>query len=316
MPDRWQRGTAISGIVSVFLVGIGLILTNNANLKQFRLQQDSTRQQHALALQQQDLALKGQRAERFIKAVDQVGQEGNSQLGLRLGGIYALETLMRDSPEVENTIIEVLCAFIRTHAPRPKIIPDDVPQSAADVRSALTVLGRRPEPGGHTDLDLSNTLLGLDGMDLHDANLTGASLDDADLNGANLANADLTDAHLRGANLHEANLAGADLTGAVLTFGYLRGADLHGADLLQADLTDVGLTSGDLRRANLSQANLTGADLTGADLYAADLTSANLSRVNLTGVDVSCTVMVHSVNVPPGVARTPSAALESPRCQE
>jgi hypothetical protein len=58
-PDRWQRFTAVAGIVSVLLVGVGLVLTNDFNRDQLALQQTT-------AQQQQDLALKGQRAERFI----------------------------------------------------------------------------------------------------------------------------------------------------------------------------------------------------------------------------------------------------------
>src|SRR4051794_31184239 len=68
VPDWWQRGTATGGLLSVLLVAIGLYLTNNFNRDQIRLQQDSTQQQ-------QDLAVKGQRADRFVKAIEQLGQE-------------------------------------------------------------------------------------------------------------------------------------------------------------------------------------------------------------------------------------------------
>ncbi|WP_285690305.1 pentapeptide repeat-containing protein [Actinoplanes sp. NBRC 103695] len=297
-------------------MGVGLYLTNNFNWDQFRLEQERARQQQSLALQQQDLALKGQRAERFTKAIDQLGREGNSQLGIRLGGIYALETLMRDVPNDENTIIEVLCAFVRTHAPLPKIIPKDVPRSPIDVRAALAVLSRRPDPGGHTYLDFSNTLLGLDGMDLRDANLTGANFNDADLTGANLSNAYLRDTQLSGADLTGADLSGADLLGAYLAFGNLRGANLVGADLFHANLTDASLRATNLGRANLYGADLRGADLTGADLYAADLTTVDLGSANLANVDLRCTEMDSLAKLPPGVAHPLPAALESPMCQE
>ena len=217
--DWWQRGTAIGGLVSVLLVAVGLYLTNDFNRDQYRLQQDSARQQ-------QDLALKGQRADRFVKAVDQLGQEGNDKLGIRLGGIYALETLMRDSPNDENTIIEVLCAFVRTHAPLPKIIPKEVPKSPFDVRAALAVLGRRPNPNRHTYLNFNNTLLGLAAMDLRNADLYGADLHGANLYGVDLNRANLTETNLTGANLQHANLQHANLTGANLTGANLTGVGM------------------------------------------------------------------------------------------
>jgi uncharacterized protein YjbI with pentapeptide repeats len=301
----------------VLLVAVGLYLTNSFNRDQFQLQQDSTRQQ-------QDLALTGQRADRFVKAIDQLGQEGtrepgqniDDKLGIRLGGIYALETLMRDSPDDENTIIEVLCAFIRTHAPRPAIIPKWVRASSVDVRAALSVLGRRPFPSTHKDLDLSNTLLGLDLMDLRGANLIGADLNHADLTGTELTLAHLKFAGLAEANLKAADLTGADLTGAMLTRADLTGtqllrvnlfsANLRGAALIGANLTLSGLAYADLTDANLSHAYLPRADLTGAHLTGADLTSDQLL----------CARITDTTKLPPGVKRpTPHALTNNPNCK-
>jgi len=255
----------------VLLVAVGLVLTNDFNRDQYRLQQDSNEEQ-------QELTLNGQRADRFVKAIDQLGQEGNDKLGIRLGGIYALETLMRDSNSDENTIIEVLCAFIRTHAIDPDIpfTRKAVPVSPLDVRAALTVLGRRREPDHHTRLDLSNTLLGLDRIDLKGANLHDAQLVDADLRGATLVNADLSDTTLSS-------------------------ADLRGADLTDADLTNAVLFQADLRGAQLTGAHLNGANLTSAYLHDADL---------------RCTTMDRLTKLPLGVARSDPETLKSPECQQ
>lgn len=91
---------------------------------------------------------------------------------------------MRDSPNDENTIIEVLCAFIRAHAALPAVTRESVPTSPVDVRAPLMVLGRRPDPGGHTYLDFSDTL----GADLRDADLYAAKL-----SGTEASSAILTD---------------------------------------------------------------------------------------------------------------------------
>src|SRR5829696_2981635 len=65
--------------------------------------------------------------ERFTRAIDQLGatddKTGNPRLEVRLGGIYALERIARDSPKRDySTIMEVLTAYVRenTHqAPQP-----------------------------------------------------------------------------------------------------------------------------------------------------------------------------------------------------
>src|SRR4051794_38038085 len=91
----------------------------------------------------------GQVTERFTRAVDQLGGE---RLEVRLGGIYALERIARDSKHDHPQVVELLSAFVREHAalsaalgPAHPPARTDRPRSAlpADVQAALTVLGRR-----------------------------------------------------------------------------------------------------------------------------------------------------------------------------
>lgn len=132
---------------------------------------------------QNTVAEQGQLTDRFTKAVDQLDRIGPEHLQARLGAIYALERLARDSTRDHPTVIEVLSAFIRTTDGH--IVPQsgdvDVrrrcPQRpiAADIQAALTVLGRRDTTRDqNTQLNLHNTCL--TGADLRDANLTGANL--------------------------------------------------------------------------------------------------------------------------------------------
>jgi len=101
---------------------------------------------------------------------------------------------MNDVPTgepVEPAVVQVLSAFVRTHAPRPATSGKTVPSSPADVRASIAVLGNRPNPDRYP-LDLSNTLLGLDLADLHGADLSGAELDGAGLSAADLSGANLS----------------------------------------------------------------------------------------------------------------------------
>ncbi len=58
--------------------------------------------------------------ERFTRAIEQLGatyEDGKPKLEIRLGGIYALERIARDSPVSDySTVIEVLTAYIRQNA--------------------------------------------------------------------------------------------------------------------------------------------------------------------------------------------------------
>ena len=208
----------------------------------------------------------GQVARRHTEAI---GQLGSGKPDVRIGGIYALERVARDSASHHPAVMEVLTAFIREHCHEPWPPPDPggrEPERSTrpDVQAALTVIGRRDAK-----------------RDIQPMDLTGTDLTRADLHGANFTRADLGGADLTGADLH-----GADLTGANLGRADLTGADLGRADLTRARLFFARLFRARLIDARLTRADLGGADLTGADLHGADLTGANLGRADLTGADL------------------------------
>jgi hypothetical protein len=60
------------------------------------------------------LARQGQVTDRYTKAIEQLGPDKG--LDVRIGGIYALERVARDSAKDQPTVMEVLTAFIREHS--------------------------------------------------------------------------------------------------------------------------------------------------------------------------------------------------------
>jgi hypothetical protein len=256
-PDWAQRLTSIGSIATVAVAIAALLYTNQANRDQERLTEQ------------------GQITERYGRAVDQVGDD---TLDVRVGGIYALERIMRDSPPDQPTIVEVLTAFVRVHTTGRVTPPSPVdvgaerllPAAPADIQAALTVIGRRdPSRDGSRQLDLSYAKLF--GADLSDAYLAGADLEGADLTGAIMFRANLTGAHLLSANLSFASCRWANFTNA----------DMVSAVLVNTLLYDANLTNALLQHANLTHAFLSGATLTGADLSNANLTG--VVEANLTG---------------------------------
>ena len=59
--------------------------------------------------------------DRYAKAIEQLGWD---KLDVRVGGIYAIERVARDSARDHLTVMEVLTAFIREHSDEPWPPPD------------------------------------------------------------------------------------------------------------------------------------------------------------------------------------------------
>ncbi|MDQ3694550.1 MAG: pentapeptide repeat-containing protein [Chloroflexota bacterium] len=257
----------------------------------------------------------GQITDRFTRAV---GQLGDADLTIRLGGIYALERIARDSERDHETVMEILAAFARQRsaaetAAEQLLVGSGTPVAAtADERAPTTMMlsSLRDIP---LDVDVvlkvisrrDSTRDGADCIDLSGMNLTRAVFSGSSLNLTNvcLRNADLRSAKLAGVDFFEAdlmgtNFSGADLDRANLSGAQLTGANFVGANLSQANLTGANLTAADLRQATLqgtvlrdallngtvlNGAVLVGTDLRGANMLGAELTNATLSGVDLRG---------------------------------
>jgi hypothetical protein len=116
----------------------------------------------------------GQITERFTRAIEQLGathDDKSKNLELRLGGIYALERIARESERDHWSIMEVLTAYVRQHAPlRPEEAQQveedaavekkpeedsrgesgtaEAPVPAADIQAIITVIRRRTRSFG------------------------------------------------------------------------------------------------------------------------------------------------------------------------
>jgi hypothetical protein len=60
------------------------------------------------------LSREGQVTDRFTKAIEQLGSK---ELDIRIGGIYALGRIARDSAGDHPTVVQVLSTFVREHSP-------------------------------------------------------------------------------------------------------------------------------------------------------------------------------------------------------
>ncbi len=229
----------------------------------------------------------GRRQERLKNAIEHLGYKSDS---VRLGGAYELFHLARDTKDLRQTVMDILCAHIRRTTGEDGYRETYKEKPSTEVQSLLTLLFRQEhEVFTGRRIDLQGSWLNgamLERARLQRAELSGAYLQGAILHGAELQEAILHGAELQGASLHEAQLQEAYLHEA-----QLQGADLHMAQLQGATLHETQLQGAQLQRANLhgaelQEANLHGAELKGANLHGAQLQRANLLEAQLQGVNL------------------------------
>lgn len=232
--------------------------------------------------------------ERLCKAIEQLE---SSSIYVRVGGIYSMERISRDFPEVYWVVMEMLTTFIRDKRSIRKdtmdvvssnsqdengilVISnhesqigsmkspasDELPEIATDIQAALTVICRR------TGINQEFSII-----DLRNVDLSGAFLEKANLESADLRGSSLRKAYLKHANLQHANLIGADLGDAYI---------------VEANFREARLFYASLRGANLFGANLEGAFLIGADLEEASLEEANLQDSYLLKANLKNTLLL------------------------
>jgi uncharacterized protein YjbI with pentapeptide repeats len=265
----------------------------------------------------------GQITDRFSRAVDQLGSD---QFTIRLGGIYALERIARDSPRDYGPVMEVLTAFARQESPvgsESSATPaPSAPEVPADVEAVFKVIGRRTEAQIQTELEEGYGCLDLSSINAVGANLAGANLQNtcwngSDLRGANISRASLDDAYFGSTNLQQANLdrVSAERTqfnSANLIFANLSRGDFTGANFLAANMNQALLEGADLDNASLQGANMQnatafGVTMNGANLLATNLAGAILTDADLSGADqltadqVTTALTNSGTRLPPGI---------------
>lgn len=261
--ENSTRGTIAQIVGGMVLLG-GVVFTFNS----FRLQQE------------------GQFTDRFTTAITQIG---NDKLEIRLGGLYALERISKDSPTDYPTVMEVLSAYIREKGKiKDAVKPAEAnsnkaakkqnsgettePEIATDVQAALTIIGRRKTgQGRHTQQ-----------IDLTGSDLSRASLSFADLSGAELSRIVLSRALIFRSDFRRANFFAGDLRGAFLQGSNFKRASFSGTNSSETDFSGSELSLTDLSGADLRDAKFKSAELRGADFTdAKNLTFEQLAEAHI-----------------------------------
>jgi uncharacterized protein YjbI with pentapeptide repeats len=278
--------------LATFATALGATIVAIATLMRHFAQTDADRQRRIV--------------ETFSKAVEQLGSD---KLELRVGAIFALERLSKESPDDYWTVMEVLTAFVRERmryttimarlserayflwlqAGRPEgrseefwaeaVRLERLEGTPTDIAAILTVIKRRSAENRQREEDNEWR------FDLSGAYLSGAYLEKIYLARADLSEAHLEGAWLRHANFEKAYLAGAHFGGADLRYAHFEMAALDDAHFEDASLHEAHLkgVTAHLFEPHFQRAKLVGAHLKGAELVGAHFEGANLVGAHLEG---------------------------------
>ena len=208
---------------------------------------------------------------------------GSPELFVRLGGIYALRTLMKEYPEeLHVPVVELLCAFLRNPIDAGAVTSGS--RIRQDIQTALDVIVSRGE--AEVTLEKARGFR----LDLRNANLQYANLPRVDFSGANLEGTILSGTNMDGANLSKAALDGVDLSRANCRKSNFRKvslymANLHHVSVDESDFSEarinwVDCNEGSFYKTTFAGARIENCKFKGALLYETDLTHTYLSDAN------------------------------------
>ncbi len=202
----------ITGIGALFGVYLA-ILRSEENKRQ----NDVAEKQSQTAIDQSKTAEQGLITDRINKATEGLGknhENGKPVLEIRIGAIYALERIAKDSERDHVPIMELFCAYIRTNSSNDD--KDTITKNLReDIRIILNIIRRRDKwtPNkGRLELERIQGMY----FNFYNCYLRLAELYGANLSGANFYKANLETTWLNGVNLSRARLTDVKIKSAVL----------------------------------------------------------------------------------------------------
>lgn len=248
-----------------------------------------TSRQIRIAHEQKNIAQEGEATNRFIKAIEHLNSEHTSA---RLGAVFALERIAKESEREHWNIVRILTAFLREYSSHaydhPAYVRLHEHRRLHETMSANELIKRV----------IINFLVERDVS--QDEEGRAIVLPDVDLSFQNVSMLKAPKSRLDRALLLESRLSGVDLRQATLNQANLSGAMGDGADLSEvtavgASFVGVRFRDVNLHGANLRNANFRDAVLIGCNFDGADLTGAVFSGANVTGATFAQALLVNTV---------------------
>ena len=209
--------------------------------------------QNKISDEQNSISERGQITESMVHAIAQIGafNEKKPNIEVRLGGIYSLERIARDSYRDYKKIMDILCAYVRETAlrkSREKRSPTNIRE---DIQSAIDVLGSEIE-----GLDSSQKEPKFR-INLENCNLSGYNFSEGNFNRdtENNKNGAIFDkSKFEQSRFYKTDLSYASFDKAILTKADFEEAILKEARLVAANCKDVVFKNTKVHGADFSNA--------------------------------------------------------------
>ncbi|MEP4031946.1 pentapeptide repeat-containing protein [Roseibium polysiphoniae] len=194
-------------------------------------------------------------------------------LEVRIGSIYALERIAKDSLRDHLQIMEILCAYVRENSRVEGLTPADEIIERPDVRSdlqvAITVLGRR------SDRQMAKERSSKFRLDLQGSDLSGV-----DFSGGDFSAAKFHRCRLEASIFVDCHLSATQFFGSLLNYSDFARANLEGTRFDGATINKPIPSNGGMNLI-LALANIYGATFIGSDISAIDYLGG-VEETNLT----------------------------------
>ncbi len=202
---------------------------------------------------------KGLRQERLRNAIEHLGHDSES---VRLGGAYELFHLAQDTKDLRQTVLDILCAYIRRTTGEDEYREQYKSKPSEEIQSLLTLLFVQEHEVFKA---------------LH-INLQGSWLNGADLGGAHLAGANLAGTHMRATYLGDSYLQGSNLNGA-----QMQGIDLRRSCLQSSTMARTQMQGAYLLGTRMQCAHLSETQMQGAYFYRTGMQGTLFAKVHMQG---------------------------------
>ncbi len=234
-------------------------------------------------------------------------EETVPNLEVRIGGLYALERIARDSSEDRITVMEILCAYIRENCkPDTSCLPaddasweewlkwdtDSRPEMRSDVNAAISVINHR----GKVQQEFERAhgfILDLNGVDFRGLNIDLKSFSHSNFKNAKLQGASITDSDIQDSAFIGTKLIGARFFNTNLSGSAFLGCRFDFAAFGRAKLNSTIYSACHFPHTSFAETKLRGAEFSGF-CYWNNIT--NFRNADLTGTSFHHMQMLHSRN--------------------
>lgn len=271
----------------------------------FTFRRIKAHENQVLQLQKQiQVQEEGQITERFTRAIEHLGSDN---IAIRLGGIYALERIAKDSFKDHWTVMEILTTFIKEKSPMLEYDIDENITSdpsyskpiSQDIQAIVNVLCRRSwipnEKKNELKLDLSHCNLDLAkffNADLEfcsflDSSLRFTKWSNVNLNHTAFHNCNVSDANFYNVSIQGSSISEVDFSSCLFSIVNFTNSSLVKLDFINGKFHTIDMTSSYLSNCNFSKSMIYDMNLKNSILFDLDFSESHLHNFNFNYEEIS-----------------------------